>query len=188
LSITWTRRLRATRVGVIAAALLLGGLSSIGVGRAARGDDGGRAAAAIGAVVRVRGNNFLEPNRFIKNTFHFDPGRVSVQRGEDIKFADVAAAKEPHTITLVKRGQLPGTVEEAFSCRPCGRALQRHGRPPKKVVEDDRDRETGLDAPGDSRWLPPGGKIRPTVTARAGTTLYYLCAIHPWMQGRIDVN
>jgi plastocyanin len=186
LSITWTRHLRATRVGVIAAALLLGGLSSIGVGNAAGGADGGR--AAIGDVVRIRGNNFLEPNQYIRNTFHFDPGTVSVQRGQDIKFTDVAAAKEPHTITLVKRGQLPDTVEEAFSCRPCGRALQRHGRPPKKVVEDDKNRETGLDAPGDSRWLPPGGKVRPTVTAPAGSTLYYLCAIHPWMQGRINVN
>jgi hypothetical protein len=34
----------------------------------------------------------------------------------------------------------------------------------------------------------PGGTISAPVTAGAGTTLDYLCAIHPWMIGSIDVR
>jgi len=26
------------------------------------------------------------------------------------------------------------------------------------------------------------------VTAKPGTTLYFLCAVHPWMQGKIVVG
>jgi len=26
------------------------------------------------------------------------------------------------------------------------------------------------------------------VTAKPGTTLYFLCAVHPWMQGKIVVK
>jgi hypothetical protein len=25
------------------------------------------------------------------------------------------------------------------------------------------------------------------VTAKAGTTLYFMCAVHPWMQGKVKV-
>ena len=41
---------------------------------------------------------------------------------------------------------------------------------------------------GDS-WFSgdrPGRSITQEVTANPGT-LYFVCAIHPWMQGRIDV-
>jgi hypothetical protein len=45
--------------------------------------------------------------------------------------------------------------------------------------------------PGDSLLF--GGEldsqsISARVTAPAGTTLYYLCALHPWMQGSIKVR
>ena len=36
--------------------------------------------------------------------------------------------------------------------------------------------------------INPKGKISFNVTAKKGTTLYYLCAIHPWMQGKIKVK
>jgi hypothetical protein len=42
---------------------------------------------------------------------------------------------------------------------------------------------------GDS-WFSgekPGGTVEQVVTAKAGTTLYFMCAIHPWMQGSIKV-
>jgi plastocyanin len=182
----WRTGARARRLGVVLAAVVLGGLSSVGVSSAA--GDGAAPSGEIGARVKIRGRFELQPNQYVQLTFRFDPGPVNVSRGQDIKFTDVAQVKEPHTVTIVRQGQLPQTAREAFQCKPCNRALQRHGRPPKRLVEDDNDREKGLDAPGDSRWIAPGGSARPTVTAPRNTTLYYLCAIHPWMQGRINVQ
>jgi hypothetical protein len=46
----------------------------------------------------------------------------------------------------------------------------------------------GLDAPGDSLLFFAGESISATISAPAGSTLFYLCAIHPWMQGSISVR
>ena len=48
--------------------------------------------------------------------------------------------------------------------------------------------EPGLDAPGDSLFFFDDTSISAPVTAPSGTTLKYLCAIHPWMQGTIVVE
>ena len=45
----------------------------------------------------------------------------------------------------------------------------------------------GFDAVGDSA-LFMGDPVRQKVTAKRGTRLHYLCVIHPWMQGRINVR
>ena len=45
----------------------------------------------------------------------------------------------------------------------------------------------GLNTRGDSLVLN-GGRISGLVTAGAGQTLYYICAIHAWMQGSIRVT
>ena len=42
---------------------------------------------------------------------------------------------------------------------------------------------------GDSAFIAPGQKtFRFKVTADKGSRLFYYCAIHPWMQGKITVN
>jgi hypothetical protein len=49
----------------------------------------------------------------------------------------------------------------------------------------------GLDRVGDSVAIQEPGphkSITIKVTAPAGTTLYFLCAVHPWMQGKIEVK
>ena len=49
----------------------------------------------------------------------------------------------------------------------------------------------GFNEPGDSLFFvaeEPFNTISAQVTAPAGTTLKYLCAIHPWMQGTITVR
>jgi hypothetical protein len=74
------------------------------------------------------------------------------------------------------------------ACGACNEALEAHfGNGLVRRVEDDADGEFGLDGPGDSLFFAPGGKISATVTAPAGTRLRFVCAIHPWMQGRIKV-
>ena len=51
-------------------------------------------------------------------------------------------------------------------------------------------RMPGLDGPGDSIAIE-GAKhktISMKVTAPAGTTLYFFCAVHPWMHGKLKVT
>ena len=48
-----------------------------------------------------------------------------------------------------------------------------------------------VDKPGDSGVTGKGKKgesITLTVTAPAGTKLYFMCLIHPWMQAELDVS
>jgi hypothetical protein len=67
---------------------------------------------------------------------------------------------------------------------PCGDALEAHfGAGP--VIDVD---SPGLDAPGDSLLFFAGESISAKISAAAGSTLFYLCAIHPWMQGSIIVR
>jgi plastocyanin len=40
---------------------------------------------------------------------------------------------------------------------------------------------------GDSVYLPPQGKVTFKVTAKKGTTLNFICAVHPWMVATIKV-
>jgi hypothetical protein len=46
----------------------------------------------------------------------------------------------------------------------------------------------GLDKVGDSLVLAPNGTVSAKISAKAGSTLWYVCAVHPWMQGRINVK
>jgi hypothetical protein len=36
--------------------------------------------------------------------------------------------------------------------------------------------------------VKPGGSVSAPVSAKAGTTLHYICVFHPWMQGVINVT
>ena len=58
--------------------------------------------------------------------------------------------------------------------------------PPTLVLDPDGDGE--FDSPGDSMLFFPGGSVSAQINSPAGTTLFYFCAIHPWMQGTINVK
>lgn len=177
------------RVGV---ALLLAA-ALIPIGNQA-GADGKRTVEAVGGFT-------FEPNEFIQLTFRFDPGKITVERGKKVTWKDVTEpdpfeGPEPHTITIVDKKELPRTVPEVFGCfvedpsKPPGVCNLAAGhfadeKNPTLVLNQGRE---GLDTRGDSLFLRPGQSITAKVTASKGTTLYYLCAIHPWMQGKIKVE
>ncbi len=148
----------------------------------------GGGASASPLTVSVRGGEQFVPNALIQSTFRFSPGPISATTGQTVTWVDAdQVADEPHTITVVAQADLPTDVEEVFECQVCGAALEGHfgGGVPVPVLEAGN---TGLDAPGDSLLLFPGGSVDGVISAPAGTTLYYLCAIHPWMQGSISVG
>jgi plastocyanin len=118
---------------------------------------------------------------------HFTPSRFDIRSGATVTLRNKAKTEDPHTISLVKKSQLPNS----FDCEVCGQIFGAHGANEQTgdianpVVNVGA---AGFDQPGDSMFIPPRGKVSFGVTAPAGTTLHFICAIHPWMQGRIKVR
>jgi plastocyanin len=139
------------------------------------------------------------PNKYIQDNMAFSPGTVTVKSGESLtfKFGD-SKAMEPHTLTVVKKSDLPTTGDEVENCKACERYATPHLKNPKAppdqnnpIVHWTLDKgQPGLDAVGDSLAIQPGAhkSIKEIVSAPAGTTLHFICAVHPWMQGQIVVT
>ena len=173
---------------VLAAAVIVTA-STVGAGMAlAREDPAPRGPVGGGGAIQTRGTARIEPNELIYSTFHFPPEKAVVDSGQQLRFTHNDQAPEPHTATIVKQGDLPTDFLETFTCQVCNQALRAHfggGALTRKV---DADGDGGLSAPGDSVFFDPGQDVSRQVTARPDTKLFYLCAIHPWMQGKIVVN
>jgi plastocyanin len=147
--------------GVVALALV----GSIGVGNSATSPHG----------IRTIGRNSFIRNALIQSTFRFSPERNVVQSGHTVTLTDTNS--EPHTLTIVRKNQRPSTTAEVFRCKVC-----------RKYPPDNNVGRKGINRVGDSRFVKPGQTIRFHVTARPGTTLYFMCVIHPWMQGKFVVR
>jgi plastocyanin len=168
------------------------------------------AAFALGSPARPHQNGVVvlakdkgvtfAPNRFIQDNVFFAPGRVRVRSGDSLtfRFGD-AKAMEPHTLTIVKRSDVPKTGAQVENCKPCERYATPHLKHPKAPPDQNNPivhwtlnkGQPGLDTVGDSIAIQQPGphkSITAQVTAPAGTTLYFLCAVHPWMQGKIVVK
>jgi plastocyanin len=145
--------------------------------------------ATAGNNVRTMGDERVVPNTLVQTTLRFTPGQIMVASGETVTWTHDDETTAPHTVTIVEDFPEP-TLDAIFGCgapgQPCAVALEAHfanGFNP--VVEVGA---AGLDSPGDSLFFFDDTSITATVSAPSGTTLNYLCAIHPWMQGEIVVN
>jgi hypothetical protein len=151
------------------------------------------AAAPNRATQRIVGGVKFVPNRMIADTMHFQKDEIAVQKGGRITLIDRTEA--PHSFSLVTRRQIPKTargVDACFSRGPCGRLAVEHGAVNPETGEEQEPTtplvnagKAGFNQPGDSVLIPPGG--RTTVNVTGAKDMYYLCAIHPWMLGKIDV-
>lgn len=135
----------------------------------------GGGAGAASTTVQIQGTQTFVPNAKIELTFHFTPGTISVHSGSTAQWVD--ATSDPHTITIVKAGQVPSTINQVFNCKVC------QSQAPSADVG-----APGLDTPGDSLFVKPSGSVSAPVTATPGTVLHYICVFHPWMQGLINVT
>lgn len=109
----------------------------------------------------------------------------------------------PHTLSLVQESLVPhsqGSIKKCFHpghiCRKIakwhkfdGHALNKN---PVKVGASGWSTEGNLHKTGDSyAYGAPFGPTHPItreVHAPHGSTLYFICAIHPWMHGEIHVR
>jgi plastocyanin len=150
------------------------------------------AAPPARVVQKVVGGQKFVPNRSVSETTHFKLDSVRVRKGGRIVLVDTT--KEPHTFSLVRRRQVPRTLRQVNNCfgkGPCDEIAVAHGAiNPDTGEEQDPTTprvnvgKAGFNQPGDSVLIPPGGRTSVRVTS--GQTLYYICAIHPWMQGAIN--
>jgi plastocyanin len=156
------------------------------------------AAVAPAATVEVRGGDILQPGQFIKNNFRFVPRNITVNSGDVVRWVDRdRSADAPHTVTIGRRSDLPQTIAQLEACYEpgalCAETIEAHDpgsdfAPPFNIRVNRG--QPGLNTRGDSLLFagPFAQAIRGRVTAPAGRTLYYLCVIHPWMQGSIAVQ
>jgi plastocyanin len=165
-------------------------------GRASRSP---RAAAAGSAVVKVFGGEKVAINRYFQDEMRFSPGTVTVTSGSTLTFQYGDKEEEPHTLTIVPEGLLPKTTGQVMDWKVCEKYATPHLKNPKAepgpanpIVHWMLNKgQPGLDTVGDSIAIQPDPKhksISVPVSAKPGTTLYFVCAVHPWMQGKIVVK
>jgi hypothetical protein len=137
-----------------------------------------------------------------KGGLHFEAPKT-ITSGEELEVLNQTNPKQvgPHTFSLVTKGSIPKTAKARQICftpkHICMSIAKWHGvkgNGPVKVnpVEagaEGWDTLGSLTKTGDS-WFTgnkPKASIVQKVTAAAGTTIYFMCAIHPWMHGSIKV-
>ncbi|HXF30148.1 MAG TPA: hypothetical protein VN522_01415 [Solirubrobacterales bacterium] len=158
--------------------------------------------ATAESVAPTEGVSTIEIKLEGKKMGFFGPG--TVHEGEELRIVNDTKPSQvgPHTFSLVTKGSLPKTAKARKSCftpgHICLSIAEWHQFNPKTEKIGKQDVEIGPEGwstmgsvkkEGDS-WFSgekPGGEVEEKVTAKAGTTLYYMCAVHPWMQGKIKV-
>ena len=130
----------------------------------------------------------------------------SVKVGDELEIVNETDPKKvgPHTFSLVTKGSLPKTPGARKSCftpkHICMSIAKWHGFNPKTEQITINPAKAGPEgwstlgsnsAKGDS-WFTgekKGTSFSQVVTADPATTptIYFMCAIHPWMQGSVKV-
>lgn len=145
--------------------------------------------------INALGGASFVANRYIQDKMRFDNDVYRLRSGSTIQIRTKAPG-EPHTVSLVSPTNVPrtmGAIGKCFEGGICGRLGQAHevpegeGPPGKPVVDVGKP---GFDRAGDSVVFGPrtadGASVK--LTASAGKTLSFICAIHPWMQAKIVVR
>ncbi len=176
------------------------GLALIAAGGAAAVSASGAdtAQAPDTAVVKQKAGFEMKPNRYVKDELRFNKDVYRVQSGGTLRVVNTQPDEGPHTVSLVKKKDLPTTAAEAFNCNVCNTLGEAHGfprneGPPKfEFVEngDGQKDPADFNKPGDSGITgdKKGDSFEVQVTAPPGKTLHILCIIHPWMQAKLKTE
>ena len=152
------------------------------------------------ATIKVSQHIKVKPNRYIQDGLRWNKDVYRVRSGGTLHVVNTAASEGPHTFTVVKRKDLPRTAKQVLNCKICNTLGAAHGAdpnsdaPPKfQYLENGVGQNTppDVDRPGDSGVTGPGQEgesIDLHVTAKAGTTLRFMCLVHPWMQAKVIVG
>jgi uncharacterized cupredoxin-like copper-binding protein len=158
-------------------------------------------AAAPSKVTIKQSQTFkIKPNRYVQDGLRWDKDTYTVKSGGTIHVVNTEAGEGPHTFSVVKPADEPKTAAALNNCKICATLGKAHGAdpnsdaPPKfPFLENGVGQSTppNVDRPGDSGVTGAGKKgesIDLKVTAKKGTTLHFMCLIHPWMQAKVVVG
>jgi plastocyanin len=159
--------------------------------------------AAVPKSVTVKQSTSFKfvPNRYIQDGLRFNKDVYKVKSGGTVNFVFNITDEGPHSLTIVRKKDLPKTPRALFGSPVLKKLADAHGAdpnseaPPKFQFLENGVGENGtvpnLDRPGDSGVFmtnKKGEKISFKVTAKKGKDLYFLCLIHPWMQAELEVG
>jgi hypothetical protein len=130
-------------------------------------------------------------------------GPATVTEGDELEIVDETNPLQigPVTFSLVRPGYLPKTKGARDNCFRPGhicwaiaewQGVHGEGVPtinPAEAGEPGWDTSGTTTGPGDSWFsgLGPRGSFSQEVTAKGGTRLWFMDAIHPWLRGTIRV-
>ena len=179
------------RCGLAAAATGALALGLVGGPAASAGSDAGTAKASATIEMKFNGKRFF-----------FD-GPEEVTAGQALKIVNKTKPRKlgPHTFSLTDQSLRPGTPKERKQCFSPGKvcldiAVAHEFDPKTETINKDvvKAGKPGWDVEftkrkeGDSWYTEKlGGSFSQKVSAEAGTTLRYFCAIHVGMQGKFKV-
>ena len=184
-------RYRKLTAGAIAAAVAVAGS---GAALAASGP------APKRATIKESQTLVMKPNRYIQDGLRWNKDVYRVRSGGKLHIVANVLSEGPHTVTVVRKKDLPKTAAQAFNCKICNKLGAAHGAdpnseaPPKFLfLENGQGQDTppDVDQPGDSAGLgfsKDNAAFNLKVTAKKGTVLHFLCLIHPWMQAKVVVG
>ncbi len=141
----------------------------------------------------------MKINEKVVSTFHFGPGKLRVSPGTVIAFANTGPCSIDcdHTISIVNKSELPAGTVPVFAClfdfpgTVCAKITDLvfpngPGGPANPIVTVPGEPSGFRD--GNTFLIRQGQTLEIVVTAPSGTTIHYMCAIHPWMQASIIVG
>src|SRR3954447_11044255 len=153
----------------------------------------GSAVAASGGApkvdkIKVVSKQKVKPGFYVQDGLRYTPFKSSVKSGGTISVTGGKGAFDegPHSFSLVKKSQLPKTAAQVNKCKVCGQVAQEHGLDPNdqnsQPTKPFVDGGDGFNKPGDSALIDGQNvkSLKLHVTANKGTTLYYMCILHPW--------
>jgi hypothetical protein len=129
----------------------------------------------------------------------------SVTKGDQLEIVNETNPKQvgPHTFSLVTKGSVPKTAQARQNCftpkHICLAIAKWQGFDPKteKIsINPAKAGAAGWSTLGDATgkkgdsWFSgekKGGHFSQEVSASAPPTLYFICAVHPWMHGQVTV-
>jgi hypothetical protein len=162
-------------------------------------------APALAGAVTPTGTTDTISIKIVKGALKF-VAPPTVTQGDDLEIVNNTNPRQvgPHTFSLVTKGSLPKTPGARKNCftpkHICLSIAKWHGLNKKEEVTIN-PAKAGADGwstmgstakKGDS-WFTEkkNDSITQQVTANDSTTeaktLYFLCAVHPWMQGKVTV-
>ena len=181
------RKLAALVVGMLVALAVVGTATSA-------------AAAPRKATIKSTTSFRFKPNRYIQDGLRWARDSYVVRSGGTVKVVNGDGSEGPHTFTILAKKDVPKTARTLFNCKACNELTRAHGADPNTEAPPrfpflengvGQDTPPDVDRPGDSGLIGTGRKgdsVSFKVTARAGTTLYFICLIHPWMQSKVEVQ